>query len=26
MSNSLPIQQVAPDFCVAPQLAPTAMA
>ena len=26
MSNTLPIQQVAPDFCVAPQLAPAAMA
>ena len=26
MSNTLPIQPVAPDFCVAPQLAPAAMA
>ena len=26
MSNTLPIQPVAPDFCVAPQLAPSAMA
>jgi len=26
MSTTLPIQQVAPDFCVAPQLTPAAMA